>query len=121
MRLRQKALLCEFDKPDEEIRDQVIAQCKSHKIRTKLLEKGQSLTLDRLRMIATNVELTEKQSKGIEAKKTDTGLHVNAVRRHKTSDYEQSRRNGRHGEASRGYRGGSGTRQHANLDNNNII
>ncbi|XP_033641983.1 uncharacterized protein K02A2.6-like [Asterias rubens] len=116
VRLRQKALLCEFDKSDEEIRDQVIAQCKSHKIRTKLLEKGQSLTLDRLRMIATNVELTEKQSKDMEAKKPDYGPHVNAVRRHKASDYEQRRKNGEHGDASKGYRGGAGTRQHANGD-----
>lgn len=39
-RLRQKAVHCEFENTDEQIRDQVIENCRSSKLRTKLLEKG---------------------------------------------------------------------------------
>ena len=71
-----------FQNTDEEIRDQVIEKCRSHKIRTKLLIKGHDLTLDQLRTIATTVEMTDKQ-----VKEMDSGTHVNVVqRRHERYD-----------------------------------
>ena len=82
VRLRQRAVRCNFQNTDEEIRDQVIEKCRSHKIRTKLLIKGHDLTLDQLRTIATTVEMTDKQ-----VKEMDSGTHVNVVqRRHERYD-----------------------------------
>ncbi|XP_053391748.1 uncharacterized protein LOC128554499 [Mercenaria mercenaria] len=62
-RLRQKAIHCEFENTDEQIRDQVIEKCKSTKLRKKLLEKGQDLKLDELCRIACTMELADLQSK----------------------------------------------------------
>jgi len=39
-KLQQQSELCEFTNCDEQIRDQVIEKCRSHKRRTKMLEKG---------------------------------------------------------------------------------
>ena len=72
VRLRQRAIRCNFQNADEEIRDQVIEKCKSHKIRSKLLIRGQELTLDDLRTIAATVELTDKQTRQM-----DAGAHGN--------------------------------------------
>ncbi|XP_038053951.1 organic cation transporter 1-like [Patiria miniata] len=67
VRLRQRAVRCNFQNADEEIRDQVIEKCRSHKIRAKLLIKGHDLKLDDLRTIAVTVELTDKQTKQMDA------------------------------------------------------
>jgi len=64
-RLRQKARTCEFrdvNAVEEQIRDQVINKCLSHERRRKLLQKGQALTLQRLRDIARAMEESEKQA-----------------------------------------------------------
>ncbi|XP_060078270.1 uncharacterized protein LOC132557761 [Ylistrum balloti] len=66
-KLRQQSVLCEFDKPDEQIRDQVIEKCRSHKLRQRLLEKGHKLTLDQLRMMASTLEQAETQAKKMES------------------------------------------------------
>lgn len=66
-RLRQQAVLCEFDKRNGQIRDQVIEKCRFHKIRTKLLEKGHYLKLDQLRTIALTIDLAEQHTRQIES------------------------------------------------------
>lgn len=59
-RLRQEGIvLCEFDKPEEKIRDKVNKKCRSHKVRIKLLERGHSLTLDQLQTIALTPEMSD--------------------------------------------------------------
>ena len=53
-RLRIQAETCEFcDRVavNEQIRDQVIDKCMSHSLRRKLLEKGRTLQLDRVKEI----------------------------------------------------------------------
>lgn len=62
-KLRQQAVYCDFANQDEQIRDQVIEKCRSHKIRAKLLEKGKDLTLEQLRTIAATFEMTEAQAR----------------------------------------------------------
>ena len=84
VRLRQRAIRCNFQNADEEIRDQVIEKCKSHKIRSKLLIRGQELTLDDLRTIAATVELTDKQTRQMgagahESQAPGASASVNAV------------------------------------------
>ena len=66
-RLRQRAATCAFQNADESIRDQVIEKCRSPKIRARLLEKGDDLTLDQLRTIAATIELTESQTRQMNA------------------------------------------------------
>ena len=65
-RLRRKAVLCKFANVDQQIRDQVIEKCRSHKLRVKLLEKGHDLTLENLRLIASTVERVQDQAKQME-------------------------------------------------------
>ena len=78
-RLRQKARTCEFgdaNAVEEQIRDQVINKCLSHELRRKLLQKGQALTLQRLREIARAMEESEKQARSIEGA-SDASNEVN--------------------------------------------
>ena len=80
-RLRQKAKTCEFgdaNTVEEQIRDQVINMCLSHKLRRKLLQKGQALTLQRLREIARAMEEFEKQARSIKGA-SDVSNEVNSV------------------------------------------
>ena len=51
-RLRQKAVLCEFDKVDEAIQDQLIEKCRDPELRRKFLEKAQDGTLTVLQDMA---------------------------------------------------------------------
>ena len=65
-RLKQQIVLCDFTDPDAQIRDQVIEKCRSHKLRTRLLEKGPDLTLDDVRTIARTLEGAEKHAREME-------------------------------------------------------
>lgn len=65
-RLKQQVVLCDFNDPDAQIRDQIIEKCKSHKLRTRLLEQGPGLTLDNVRTIARTLESAQKQAKELE-------------------------------------------------------
>jgi hypothetical protein len=55
-KLRQQAVQCDFTDPDAQLimRDQVTEKCPSHKLRTRLLEKGPGLTLDAVKTFARN-------------------------------------------------------------------
>ena len=70
-RLRSKSVHCSFTNDDEAIRDQVIGRCYSRRLRMKLLEKGNDLTLDELRMIATTLGMTEFQMKAMDCGKPE--------------------------------------------------
>ena len=61
-RLRRKAVQCKYANVDQQIRDQVIEKCRSHKLRVKLLEKRHDLTLKNLRLIASTVERVQDQA-----------------------------------------------------------
>ena len=76
IKLRQQAMFCDFANVDEEIRDQVIEKCRSHRIRAKLLERGKDLTLEQLRTIASTMEMTEAQAKHMD---TETAPSVNRI------------------------------------------
>ena len=65
-RLSQLAETCEFTEIKENIRDQVIDKCKSHRLRKKLLETGRNLTLERAQDIARAMETAERQATMIE-------------------------------------------------------
>ena len=78
---REKARTCEFgdaNAVEEQIRDQVINKCLSHELRRKLRQKGQPLTLQRLREIARAMEESEKQARSIEGG-SDASNGVNSV------------------------------------------
>lgn len=78
-RLRQQAKLCKFDNLDEQIRDQIIEKCKSHKLRTRLLEKGHQLTFEQLRTTAQTLEMSETQAKRMESPSVKTASPVLSV------------------------------------------
>lgn len=50
-RLRQQAVLCDLTDQDAQLRDQAIEKCRSHKLRTRLLEKGPGLILDAVKQL----------------------------------------------------------------------
>ena len=74
-KLRQLAILCEFgDQVDDFIRDQVIDNCRSKRLRTKLLAE-RDLKLDRVLDVAAAIEASERQAAQI----SQDGERVNAV------------------------------------------
>ncbi|XP_054757939.2 uncharacterized protein K02A2.6-like [Lytechinus pictus] len=99
VRLRQQAMLCEFHDSDEQIRDQVVEKCSSHKLRTKLLERGAGLSLRELRVIASTFEATQTQSQHMMDRSTSrASAEVRAVQagglgraRHAASDRPSSK------------------------------
>ena len=72
-RLKSKATTCDFgaDKVEEQIRDQVIEKCFSHKLRLKLLEKGKDLKLDKVLELSRAMEQAEAQASAIEGMKPE--------------------------------------------------
>ena len=54
---------CEYDKPDEMVRDRIVIGVNSQKVREKLLEEGSQLTLQKSVTIAHNHELSQHQLK----------------------------------------------------------
>lgn len=82
VRLKYQASLCNFGaRIDDDIRDQVIDGCRSSEIRTKLLERGRDLTLERVREIAAAYEMSHRQAKDIEKGGATGGVEVNAVQK----------------------------------------
>ncbi|XP_062578034.1 uncharacterized protein K02A2.6-like [Saccostrea cucullata] len=88
-KLRQQAVYCDFTNQDEQIRDQVIEKCRSHKIRAKLLEKGKDLTLEQLRTIAATFEMTETQARHMD---TEIVASVNRIQGHREKTDKQKHR-----------------------------
>lgn len=73
-RLRTASTGCEYANVDNEIRDQIVSNCYSDKLRLKLLEKGSGLTLDNALKTASTLEAVELQLKEM---KVDDGGCVN--------------------------------------------
>ena len=85
--LRNQTKDCAFDKPDERVRDQIVAGIASTTIREKLLDIGDSLTMQKAIEIATTFEATQKQL----ALMTTTGnTSVDALQaRQKTKSFQK--------------------------------
>ena len=67
-RLKRQAENCMFEKHrEEQIRDQVIDKCRSSKLRRKLLEKGQALTLNKALSMARSSEGADLQARKMES------------------------------------------------------
>ncbi|XP_068706850.1 uncharacterized protein [Montipora foliosa] len=76
-RLRQVVKDCDYvDQADNQIRDQVVQRCMSHDLRQKLLEKGDTLTLEVLLKTAGSFEAVQAQLENMNSKSTT----VNQVR-----------------------------------------
>ena len=66
-RLKQVVKDCDYgDQSDNQIRDQVVQQCKSHALRSKLLEKEENLTLALLLTTAATQEAVQSQLASME-------------------------------------------------------
>ena len=66
IRLRRKAQQCDYgDQMEAQIRDQIISKCRSNELGRKLLEKGQTLTLQTLQEITRNYEAVRSQTQSI--------------------------------------------------------
>ena len=66
VRLRCKAQHCDYgDQMEAQIRDQILSKCRSNELRRKLLEKGQTLTLQTLQEIARNYEAVRRQTQSM--------------------------------------------------------
>ena len=81
-RLQHQAAKCNFADTDGSIIDQVIAKCVGSRLRSKLLEEGNALTLARALVIARTVKSIAVQDKDIasEQKPTEPSLMSSALR-----------------------------------------
>ena len=82
IRLKHQVKFCEYSSPDDMIRDQVIEQCLSSRLRRRLLREPE-LTLEKTIEIGRSFEASERQASQMEAdslKTTDSNLGVNAIR-----------------------------------------
>ena len=76
-RLRQVVKDCDYgDQADNQIRDQVVQRCTSHDLRRKLLEKGDTLTLEVLLKTAASFEGVQAQLESMKSR----GVTVDQVR-----------------------------------------
>ncbi|XP_048774395.2 uncharacterized protein K02A2.6-like [Ostrea edulis] len=78
-RLRKLAVTCEFEKPDDNIRDQIVEKCKSSKLRKRLL-KEKELTLKNAMDIARAGEIVDEQADRFKGSETFSNSDVNTVR-----------------------------------------
>lgn len=71
MRLRKQADRCEFgDKFEEQVKDQIIENCASEKLRLKLLSLGDA-NLDRIMNEAKTFEAVQEQNEALNGKRTE--------------------------------------------------
>ena len=86
VRLKRKAQQCDYgDQMEAQIRDQIISKCRSNELRRKVLEKGQTLTLQTLQEIARSYEAVKRQTQSMSL----SSVSVNRV------DDRRTRRNSR--------------------------
>ncbi|MCG7868790.1 MAG: hypothetical protein JAY74_20765, partial [Candidatus Thiodiazotropha taylori] len=60
-RLRTRATDCNFAEKDNMIRDMIVFGCSNAKVRAKLIDEGEKLTMDKAIQIAQNYEYCQKQ------------------------------------------------------------
>uniref|UniRef100_A0ABD2WYZ7 CCHC-type domain-containing protein n=1 Tax=Trichogramma kaykai TaxID=54128 RepID=A0ABD2WYZ7_9HYME len=61
VRLRHQAAKCNFTKTDDNIIDQIVEKCVSPELRKKVLQMGESITLNKVITEATTLEVVERQ------------------------------------------------------------
>ena len=67
-RLKTQAAVCDYGaEVDQQIRDQLVEKCKSKSLRKKLLQKGNTLTLEMATELGRAVEAVNRQSAAMEA------------------------------------------------------
>ena len=80
-RLKYLVKSCEYDNPDDMIRDQIVDKCSSNRLRRRLLRET-PLTLAKTLTIARSLEVSERQ-----ASQMETGSEqVNALQLHTASN-----------------------------------
>lgn len=90
LRLREAAVGCKFQDVERQIQDQVVEHCTSEKLRRKLLEKGDDLTLGKTLELAALLEAVNLQAEEMKTTAEDTGGTVSRVHeetRHKRECY----------------------------------
>ncbi|XP_041471762.1 uncharacterized protein K02A2.6-like [Lytechinus variegatus] len=79
-KLRKAAQGCNYGADeDNQIRDQVVQNCRSNNLRRKLLEKGQTLTLAETLVIAKSFEAVEAQFQSMKLDGRSSGGQVNQL------------------------------------------
>ena len=80
---------CKYDKPDEMVRDRIVAGIKSDDIRGKLLTEGDELTMNKAIQIATTYETTQAQLKSMAS---GNKLELDFIKKGKKKSYQSSSR-----------------------------
>ena len=80
---------CKYDKPDEMVRDRIVAGIRSDEIRGKLLTEGDELKMDKAIQIATTYEITQAQLKSMA---TGSKLELDFIKKGKKKSYSSSSR-----------------------------
>ena len=80
---------CKYDKPDEMVRDRIVAGITNDEIRGKLLTEGDQLTMDKAIQIATTYEITQAQLKSMA---TGSKLELDFIKKGKKKSYSSSSR-----------------------------
>ena len=80
-KLRLAAADCRFDNPDEMIRDRIVFGCSSLKLREKLINIGENLTLDKALETAQTFEYSREQLKAMASDGSQGASGVDHVRR----------------------------------------
>jgi len=70
-RLKKASLGCDYTDGDNQIRDQVVEHCRSDRLRRKLLEKGEALTLKETLKTAAMFETVESQFQSMKLDEQD--------------------------------------------------
>lgn len=83
---------CNYTNADEMIRDRIVFGTNSAKVREKLIQEGQTLTLEKAISIAQSHEYSREQLKSMSASSSSTS-DVHSVKNSTTSGYAQKRRN----------------------------
>lgn len=87
-RLREQALKCMFDKPDEHIMDQIIETCASSELRKKILTMGSEATLSKVVSLANTLQVVNYQIGNYEKKKAN-GVNAITTKNKETSRWDK--------------------------------
>ena len=94
IRLREAAEGCDFDDADKQIKDQVIAHCRSDKLRCRLLEKGDTLNLQQALNEASLLEAVTEQARQLKLEGGSQEAQVSRVHqssRHQTGQQQEKK------------------------------
>ncbi|KAJ8734513.1 hypothetical protein PYW08_013763 [Mythimna loreyi] len=80
LKLRDQAAKCKFDKPDDQIIDQITGNCLSSELRKKILTMGDEITLDKVISAAKTIEIVNHQLESYEKKDKTNTNEINAIK-----------------------------------------